>query len=238
MLLLTTYCYILPGGGINVLHLVIKDFYVNRKYFLLLLLVAGFIFFADKVSGAIIPIIMISYGMLSRSCYNDDKDRGDVFLRTLPIKPSHIVFSKYIFGLGVVVIAFLPYVFMVLTGKLNLKSNADSFSLVIPLLSICFMYAVYLPVFFRYGYVKARTFQTVLYVGLVLASVGLSSLIESVKISIPISQGQSLLKPLNHMAKLVIENDVILLVYAILISCLLLMASVMVSLRLYSAEGS
>jgi ABC-2 type transport system permease protein len=216
-----------------VLHLVFKDFHVNRKYFLLIIVVAGMVFFTDQISGVVIPIIMITYGMLSRSCYNDDLDRGDVFLRTLPIKPSTIVFSKYLFGICVVALALLPYALLAIGGSFRAKSNIDTMSLAISILTISLMYCVYLPVYFKYGYMKARTFQTILYVGLALVSVAFSSMIEAVKRSIPMSQGQWLLIPLNRMAKFVVEKDAGLLAGTMIISAILLASSALLSLRLY-----
>lgn len=216
------------------LHLVFKDFHVNRKYFLLIIAVATIVFFTDQLSGVIIPMIMITYGMLSRSCYNDDMDRGDVFLRTLPIKPSSIVFSKYIFGICVVVLALLPYAILALLGSAKVKSNVDTMFMGISIFTISLMCSVYLPVFFKYGYMKARTFQTVLYVGLALISVAFSSMIEAVKGSIPMSQGQWLLNPLNKMAKFVMEKDTGLFAIMMIISAILLASSALLSLRLYN----
>ena len=96
-------------------HLILKDFYISRKYLLLIILIAGFVsgtmFYDSKISGIVFPLVMICYGMLARSCYHDDKDRGDVFLRMMPIKPSTIVFSKYLFGLLLIVVGFSIYGF-------------------------------------------------------------------------------------------------------------------------------
>lgn len=215
------------------LHLVYKDIYVNRKYFLLVLLIAALIFFTERVAGMVLPVIMIAYAMLSRSCYNDDLDRGDEFLRSLPIKKSHIVYSKYIFGIGVVVVAFFPFIIMTFIRLFEHWSNIDSLFMAVSMLTVSFMFSVYLPVFFKYGYMKVRSFQTVLYVGLALVSVALSSAIDAVKKALPMDREMLLLGPLNNIAEAIIKQSAAAMVVAMVLSGFLLVLSALISVKLY-----
>ena len=222
-------------------HLVAKDFYINRKYFLLVILIAGLIsgtmFYENNISGIVFPLVMICYGMLTRSCYHDDKDRGNIFLRMMPIKPSTIVFSKYVFGLLVIVVGFFPYMAISFLSKpLGLELNIEYGAMAISVFIISFAHSIYLPVFFKYGYMKARTFQTVFYIGIMIVSLSLKSFIETIKLSIPISQGQWLIKPLSYMVKLFSQNNVMSSIMYILISFIMLGISAIASVRLYQTE--
>jgi ABC-2 type transport system permease protein len=219
-------------------HLVAKDFYINRKYFLLVILIAGLIsgtmFYESKISGVVFPLVIICYGMLTRSCYYDDKDRGDIFLRMMPIKPATIVSSKYVFGLLVIVMGFFPYMAIAFLGKpLGLELNIEYGAMAISVFIISFAHSIYLPVFFKYGYMKARTFQTVFYIGIMIVSLSLKSLIETIKLSVPISQGQWLIKPLSNMINVFSKNSVMLSLMCILISFIMLAVSAIISVRLY-----
>lgn len=219
-------------------HLVAKDFYINRKYFLLVILIAGLVsgtmFYENKISGIVFPLVIICYGMLTRSCYYDDKDRGDIFLRMMPIKPATIVFSKYVFGLLVIVVGFFPYMAISFLGKpLGLELNIEYSAMAISVFIISFAHSIYLPVFFKYGYMKARTFQTVFYIGIMIVSLSLKSLIETIKLAVPISQGQWLIKPLSNMINAFSQNSVMLSLICILISFIMLAVSAIISVRLY-----
>lgn len=219
-------------------HLVAKDFYINRKYFLLVILIAGLVsgtmFYENNIFGIVFPLVIICYGMLTRSCYYDDKDRGDIFLRMMPIKSATVVFSKYIFGLLVIVMGFFPYMAISFLGKpLGLELNIEYGAMAISVFIISFAHSIYLPVFFKYGYMKARTFQTVFYIGIMIVSLSLKSLIETIKLSVPISQVQWLIKPLSNMINVFSKNSVILSLMCILISFIMLAVSAIISVRLY-----
>lgn len=219
-------------------HLVAKDFYINRKYFLLVILIAGLVsgtmFYENKISGIVFPLVIICYGMLTRSCYYDDKDRGDIFLRMMPIKPATIVFSKYVFGLLVIVVGFFPYMAISFLGKpLGLELNIEFNAMAVSVFIISFAHSIYLPAFFKYGYMKARTFQTVFYIGIMIVSLSLKSLIETIKLAAPISQGQWLIEPLSNMINAFSQNSVMLSLICILISFIMLAVSAIISVRLY-----
>ena len=223
-------------------HLVLKDFYINRKYFLLVILIAGLIsgtmFYESKISGIVFPLVIICYGMLTRSCYYDDKDRGDVFLRMMPIKPSTIVYSKYIFGLLVIVVGVLPYMAIAFLGKpFGLELNIEYGAIATSIFVISFAHSIYLPVFFKYGYMKARTFQTVFYIGIMILSLSLKSLIDTTKSVVPISQRQWLIKPLSNMIKAFSQNSIMSSLVCILISIIMLSISAIISVRLYKTAN-
>lgn len=215
------------------LHLILKDFYINRKYILMILLYMGFILYSKGTSAPAILFGMsiVSYGILTRSCYCDDKDRGDTFLRTLPIKASTIVLSKYALGVLVMFGASIGLIFLALASGHSLHIYYSSIALSI--FTVSLIYTIYLPVFFRYGYMKARTFQTIFFLVIMAASFGLRSLIDIVKSSIPINEGQWLIEPLTNLAKIILTRDVTLILTAIIISLIMLSISIALSLKFY-----
>ncbi len=154
------------------IHLVMKDAYVNRKYLLLILILVCFILILSGPSSSVVLFAggFASYSMLIRSCFYDDKDRGDIFLRTLPIKASTIVLSKYMFLLSMLIIVSGVSLLLSLLIKEDLRAYCMSFMFFIPIIS--FINAVYLPVFFKYGYEKATTCQTLLFLIMIFLPFG------------------------------------------------------------------
>ncbi|HHV83988.1 MAG TPA: ABC-2 transporter permease [Tepidanaerobacter syntrophicus] len=154
------------------IHLVMKDFYVNRKYLLLISMLVCFILILSGPSSSVAIFAggFASYSMLIRSCFYDDKDKGDIFLRTLPIKKSVIVLSKYIFLLSMlIIVAVVSLLFSILINE-DFRAYYMSFMFFVPI--ICFINAIYLPAFFKYGYEKATTYQTLLFLVMIFLPFG------------------------------------------------------------------
>lgn len=215
------------------IHLVMKDFYVNKTYNLLILLYLGFLLFSKGTSAPaiIFGMSIVSYGMLTRSCFNDDKDRGDIFLRTLPIKASTIVVSKYLFGILVLLVAAVLFVLLAFFGGQNLSIYYASMG--VAALSISLVYSIYLPVFFKYGYMKARTFQTIFFLAIMAVSFSLKSLIDIAKSSIPISKGQWLIAPMVNFIETISGSNTLLMVITCAASLVMLTISMILSLKFY-----
>ena len=179
---------------------------------------------------------IVSYGMLVRSCFNDDKDRGDIFLRTLPIKASTIVLSKYMLGVLILLFATLLFALLALIGGNGLDEYYASVAA--SSLTMSFTYSIYLPVFFKYGYIKTRTFQTAFFIAIMGVSFGLKSLINMVKSTIPIEQGQWLIGPLTNLVSILSKDHVLFLFTAIMLSIIMIVMSIFLSMKFYCTRPS
>lgn len=220
------------------IHLVIKDFYVNRKYILFILLYLGFILYSksNSVPAMVFGMGIVSYGMLTRSCFNDDKDRGNIFLRTLPIRASTIVLSKYMLGIFILLFATVIFALLALIDG----SGMDMYyaSIAASSLTMSFTYSIYLPVFFKYGYIQARTFQTAFFIGIMGLSFGFKPLINIAKSAIPIKRGQWFIRPLTNLVSILSKDHEIFLFTAIILSIIMIVISIFLSMKFYCTRPS
>jgi len=218
------------------MHLVMKDFYVNKKYILIAVLYLGFALFAtENLAPSLIFALAISYGIVTRSCFNDDKDRGSIFLRTLPIKASTIVISKYVLGLIIIFMNVLILLLFSLIKGNGLESYYGSISMVVFTLSL--VYAIYLPVFFKYGYMKATTFQTIFFMGIMLFSFGFGALADIIQ-SISIGQGQWIKEALVNFIEMVPKDSTTLMLITCLVAFIMLTISTVISLKFYNESSA
>jgi len=206
-----------------------KDFYVNKKYILIAIVYLGFVLFVpDNVAPSFIFALAISYGIVTRSCFNDDQDRGGIFLRTLPIKASTIVISKYVLGITILLINMAIFTLLSLVRSHDFDMPYENISILI--LTLSFAYSVYLPVFFRYGYMKATTFQTMFFVGIMLLSFGLSSLRNIVKLLYP--------NDLSCFTNILPNNGTTLMILSCFIAIIMLIISAVISLKFYNYQNA
>lgn len=219
------------------IHLVVKDFYVNRKYILLISLYLGFVLYFMGASDSYILFVMgiISYGTVTRSCYNDDKDRGGIFLKTLPIKASTIVFSKYFLGFVILLFTIILIMLFAIFSGDSPESYYGSIAGAIFTMSL--VYAVYLPVFFKLGYMKAITFQTIFFIGIMALSFGIRSFANIAEHSNVINQEQWLIAILVNFIKMISKNTTTLIIIASIISLMMLTISIILSLKFYDKSA-
>lgn len=79
----------------------LKDIYQQRKMLLFnaviaLAMMAAFTRIPAGTAIFYTYIIMLTFGYVTRSTYDDDRNKSFFFLRSLPIPPGQIVISKYI----------------------------------------------------------------------------------------------------------------------------------------------
>jgi len=226
------FCYILQKRGIEMIHLVMKDFYVNRKYLLIAVLYLGFaLFLTDNLAPTLIFALAISYGTVTRSCYNDDKDRGGIFLRALPIRASTVVLSKYLLGLTMILMNVLAFVLHSVIRGQGLETDYGNIMVIIFTLSL--VYSVYLPVFFKCGYMKATSFQTIFFIGILVISFGFRALVDFMKSSNP-AGGQWLAQRVLNLAEMLPKDSTTLLILLCSVALVILTISAAISLKIYN----
>lgn len=214
-------------------HLVMKDFYVNRKYILIAILYLGFaLFVTDNLAPSLVFALAISYGIVTRSCFNDDKDRGNIFLRILPIRASTIVISKYVLGLIILLMNISIFLLLFLIKGYGLEIYYGSVSMVIFTLSL--VYAIYLPVFFKYGYMKAKTFQTIFFIGIMLFSFGFKAFVNLLQSLNILGQGLWLKEALINFIEMFPKDSITLMLLSCFGALIMLTISIIVSLKFYN----
>ncbi|SKA78156.1 ABC-2 family transporter protein [Caloramator quimbayensis] len=153
------------------LSLILKDLLIQKKNLIFAFLYIIFIMLSiqSKIMGATLSICIcaISYITLSSASAYDDRSNGNIFLNTLPISREKIVLSKYIslfiYAAFTTAIYFIIYI---ITSSLNLKISLYPVTLegiIYGLFLVSIMYSLSLPIFFKFGYMKAKWIQFIIF---------------------------------------------------------------------------
>ncbi|QCX33114.1 ABC-2 transporter permease [Caloramator sp. E03] len=153
------------------LSLILKDLLIQKKNLIFAFLYIIFIMYImqSQLMDATLSICIcaISYITLSSASAYDDRSNGNIFLNTLPLSRGKIVLSKYvslfIYAALTIVIYFVIYLF---TSSLNLKITLYPVTLdgiIYGLFLVSIMYSLSLPVFFKFGYMKSKWIQFIIF---------------------------------------------------------------------------
>lgn len=217
-------------------NLVLKDIMIQKKSFLTAVMFAFIMVIALQGSlgpGAYMMGAMgIVFVLIAGAFMYDEKSRGDILINSLPLKRKEIVKARYlslvVFSIIAVVLVYAAGTAVRLVGfPVSLASlNIPELSIIFILL--IFMFSIYIPIYFKYGYVKSRIVNLVLYITLF----GVSGVITGVRKAIVENPKDSLtiklLSILNNIPDWMI-GPVILLVLL-----LLLLISMSLSIRFYA----
>ena len=155
------------------INLIKKEFMIQKKYFLLLLGYSFFMLIAFSISSVemaqsayLVAAIAIVYMFMQYSCAIEDQNKSDKILNSLPISRRKIVLSKYgsiilfsilsaiIVGLVGILISRLSFTYI---QKMQLSDSIAIFSVT------WILAAVYLPFYFKFGYIKAKVFNMIIF---------------------------------------------------------------------------
>ncbi|HHW31839.1 MAG TPA: ABC-2 transporter permease [Clostridiaceae bacterium] len=153
-------------------RLVLKDIVIQKRTFIFALLYIPIMAIAfQNTVGSMLPagVIGMIYVLLITACASDDKYNADVMLNSLPIQRKNIVLSKYISVLVYYIIGIAVYLifssivkFLGLPFKLEAIDLAD---LLLTMFVVFLIYGTYLPVFYKFGYMKSRAVAFILFFG-------------------------------------------------------------------------
>jgi hypothetical protein len=167
--------------------LVYKDLYLVRKTVLQFLaffaLALGIAFFLSSREKEMVMLVTLSvcgfviiygvYILMERLFYNEDKYKGLYFMKTLPLKTSTIISSKFITALiltvffvvmSLLVCAFISFIFL---HSINLGVIASALAIVSSLALSYASLCIYL--FFAFGFTKWRQYTSYTMIALILA---------------------------------------------------------------------
>ena len=149
------------------LHLIKKDILFNRKWALLLVLVAVLmpvLFFVDRAETRfilwvyIIGNVLANSHFVSKSCYSDDSAQTRRFLASLPVRKAQLVAEKYLLGL----LCMAASIGLTSLSSFVLGLQPSVQGALIASLYLLLYYAVFLGVFFHSNYSNAEKANTAL----------------------------------------------------------------------------
>ncbi|MBS4534109.1 ABC-2 transporter permease [Clostridium sp. D2Q-14] len=151
--------------------LIIKDILLIKRTILLGFIYMIFLVFAFQSLGSdafISAVVALTYILLMTTLAYEEMNHSDIILNSLPIKRSNIVFSKYILTFIYSIISLLIYfivVFVISTLNINVNVHyMNIMEIVWTLFYISVFSGIYLPIFFKFGYVKSKIFNVIVYV--------------------------------------------------------------------------
>ena len=163
--------------------LIMKDILIQKKRLLFNFAYILLIIFAfQSIHGAMFlaSVVAFTYSLVMTACAYEDVNKSDMMLNSLPIKRKDIVAAKYLsvfvfFLLGTLAYLLLRSVISLLNLPLNIFPLTAG-SLVSGIVSVGLITGIYFPVFFKFGYIKSKIFNFILFFGFFF---GLTSLLSA-----------------------------------------------------------
>lgn len=112
-------------------------------------------------------IVGITYILIVTACAHDDRSKADMLFNSLPIHRYQVVISKYSSILVYAAIGMVEYFMieqLVMIIGIPLSVAPLSFESIIgALFAVVLMNSIYLPLFFKYGYIKSKIVSFILF---------------------------------------------------------------------------
>ena len=151
-------------------NLIIKDILLQKKQMIFSLIYMVFILVAFQGMGPSMfsaGLVAFTYMLAMTSCAYEDKNKSDVMLNSLPVKRSRIVAAKYLSVLVYLAIGTIVYMVstsIIVMAQIPLKVYPLSLEIFVGgLISVGLMTGIWFPIFFKYGYMKLRVVNFVLF---------------------------------------------------------------------------
>jgi hypothetical protein len=208
------------------LHLIKKDFVIAKKYVWLMLIVVllippFFLWRTPELTGSISFVISAVFAVFMLLMYVSMKEfqypKASALLCATPYPRSLIAMSKY--GFCVAIFAACSVIYWIETLLLPKLGSFNSGVVMAAFVGISLLISIYLPVQFKVGYEKTKFF----FVVIIMASPFL--LPQLLKMN-----GDSYFAVINSIP------SALLFVMVALVSLILLAASILISIRIYSQK--
>lgn len=154
------------------LSLMRKDIYLLWKSiaFCMLYLVFMLLVFSgldDATTVFTLCVFAIVHMLVMTGCALDDRNKSDIILNSMPLSRPAIVGARYLMFLVYAVFAAAFYIIAAwIAGNLNLISNVYNpgiEGILIALLVSSVSTGIYLPVYFKVGYIKSRIYSFLMF---------------------------------------------------------------------------
>jgi hypothetical protein len=153
--------------------LIKKDLLIQKSYLFYLIFVAliAIISFSGLKGAIFLPVTFIlTYVFMQHACYCDDKNNAHLLLNSLPLSRKKIVLSRY---LSLFVFFTISLGFCAVLGWISELIFSDFIHFSFPvegvaavLAAVLLMNSIGLPVFYTFGYSKARIVNVILFIGI------------------------------------------------------------------------
>lgn len=159
--------------------LIKKDILIQKK--VVTLAIFMMFFFAVTLSSmgpgaTIVGILTVTYMFVLGASAIEDKNKSDIILVSLPIKKQTIVLAKYLSVYVFATYAILLYAiiyFGVQLLHIPLEMSLTQSGIISTLFIITVFFAISFPLIFKYGYLKAKTPNLILFFILVFGGTAL-----------------------------------------------------------------
>ena len=217
------------------LNLVIKDILIQKKsllYAFLYTIFLSFSFSSLKPVGLglyVLCPLAASYLLTYNAVNYDDKNKSEIILNSLPIKREEIVIAKYISAIMYAVIGIIYSIVIGLIGNAaGFSIYAMSISLwniILAFTSVCIFGALFLPVYFKYGAIRARVFNIILFMVIFFLPVATINYVSKNPNNILVQKFNYFI---NNTSSLMLNS------LPLIIGIIIFLASTMISIRIYN----
>ena len=213
-------------------NLILKDLLVQKKSILFAFGYCFFLVFAFQGLEGTAPVTAttaVVYLLIQYSFAHEDKNKSEIMLNSLPISRKDIVLAKYLSIFLYITLAMVAYMLatlLVIAMKIPVKVQFISLQdFTTTLFVVSLMASFYLPVIFKFGYLKAKIFNMLIFLLFFFIPMAIIALYRSSK---PASPVQNALNdtagwPQWQIASLIIG-----------ISLLFICVSYLISVRIYN----
>ncbi|GEM_PF-2560805 len=169
-------------------YLVLKDFWIQKRYVWFLLSYSAFLFvmFQDVPGSEFFPVvhlmggIMTTYLLLLQNSVSEEKNNTHLLTNSLPVSRSQVAAARYLTAAAAALLGFLTMGFVgIVLAALPFDIAVEPFRWVGLPAVLAFSLvgtAVYLPLHFAYGYPGARMVGILVFIGLFLLPNGLANM--------------------------------------------------------------
>ncbi|MBP2072210.1 MULTISPECIES: ABC-2 transporter permease [Thermoanaerobacterium] len=212
--------------------LLLKDILVQKKQFLYGILLAAVYSFAFSSNnlGGVLTVFVFPYIFVLTAASYEEKNKAEMILISLPIKRSLLVMERYISVFLFAALGAIEYIIVV--GVANLVELPIKFSTLtiepVLIFGLAVYYGIYLPLYFKFGYIKTRWVNFVMFFGLFFGVAGLISAINKYGTNSQVLN--SLITFFKNQSNTVVANELIIM--ALLIYAL----SYMISVKIYNSR--
>lgn len=212
--------------------LLLKDILVQKKQFLYGILLAAIYSFAFSSNnlGGVLTVFVFPYIFVLTAASYEEKNRSEIVLASLPIKRSILVMEKYVSVFLFAALGAIEYIIVVGIGNMLQLPIRFSTLTIEPVLifGLAVYYGIYLPFYFKFGYIKTRWINFVMFFGLFFGVTGLISVINKYGTNSQVLN--SLITLFKNQSNTFVANELIIM--ALLIYAL----SYMISVKIYNSR--
>jgi len=215
----------------EMLNLVLKDLLIQKKSVLFAALYIILFVVAFQNMGELMyttAMIAFTYILVMGGFANDDKNKVDTILNSLPIKRRNIVLCKFLslfmfLAIGTATYLAVYFIFPVLGIPANVYPiTLESF--VGGLLAVSILNGIYFPLFFKLGYTRARVINLVIFFSVFF---GVPSLVNFIVRTQDIEMFYRIVDFFER------QSDIVIALTLLLLSSVLLLVSYVISVQLY-----